>query len=137
MVCRPVLNPLSHTSQGLKSPLKGKRFQTIDKIQVNTMGQLMAMGGIYMRLLGAYFEGDGGIIVLCIMFLVSCIFFSQSLFFILNGSILSEQTSYVHLYIHTHTHRHTQMLDTNFANIGTDFSSTSGKEIAVIFVSPK
>ena len=27
----------------LKSPLKGKRFQTIDKIQENTMGQLMVI----------------------------------------------------------------------------------------------
>ena len=28
----------------LKSPLKGKRFQTIDEIQENIMGQLMAIG---------------------------------------------------------------------------------------------
>ena len=28
----------------LKSPLKGKRFQTISEIQENTMGQLMAIG---------------------------------------------------------------------------------------------
>ena len=28
----------------LKSPLKGKRFQTIDEIQENTMGQLMVIG---------------------------------------------------------------------------------------------
>ena len=28
----------------LKSPLKGKRFQTIDEIQENTMGQQMAIG---------------------------------------------------------------------------------------------
>ena len=28
----------------LKSPLKGKRFQTINKIQENTMGQLMVTG---------------------------------------------------------------------------------------------
>ena len=28
----------------LKSPLKGKKCQTIDKIQENTMGQLMAIG---------------------------------------------------------------------------------------------
>ena len=38
------LSPLSHTSQGLKSPLKGKRFQIIDEIQENTIGQLMAIG---------------------------------------------------------------------------------------------
>ena len=28
----------------LKSPLKGKRFQTVDEIQGNTMGQLTAIG---------------------------------------------------------------------------------------------
>ena len=28
----------------LKSPLKGKRFQTVDEIQENTMGQLVAIG---------------------------------------------------------------------------------------------
>ena len=28
----------------LKSPLKGKRFQTIDEIRENTTGQLMAIG---------------------------------------------------------------------------------------------
>ena len=28
----------------LKSPLKGKRFQAIDEVQKNTMGQLMAIG---------------------------------------------------------------------------------------------
>ena len=31
----------------LKSPLKGKRFQTADKIQENTMGQLMALGELW------------------------------------------------------------------------------------------
>ena len=30
----------------LKSPLKGKRFQTVSEIQENTMGQLMAIGRI-------------------------------------------------------------------------------------------
>ena len=30
---------------------------------------------------GAYFEGDWGVIVLCTMFLISCIFFSKCLFF--------------------------------------------------------
>ena len=28
----------------LKSPLKGKRFQTVDEIQENTTGQLMVIG---------------------------------------------------------------------------------------------
>ena len=31
----------------LNSPLKGKRFQTIDEIQENTMGQLMAIGTVW------------------------------------------------------------------------------------------
>ena len=30
----------------LKSPLKGKKFQTIDEIEENTMGQLMVIGRI-------------------------------------------------------------------------------------------
>ena len=55
----------------LKSPLKGKRFQTVDKIQENTTGQLMAIGRTVWGPKGAYFEGDWGVIVLCTMFLVS------------------------------------------------------------------
>ena len=47
---------------------------------------------------GAYFEGDWSIIILCTVFLVSCIFLNKSLFFILHGWIPSGQT------IHTHTH---------------------------------
>ena len=42
----------------------------------------------------AYFEGDCGIIVLYMMFLVSCIF-NNCLFFILHGWILSGQTSFI------------------------------------------
>ena len=34
---------------------------------------------------GAYSEGDWGIIVLCTMFLVSCVFFNKCLFFIVCG----------------------------------------------------
>ena len=62
----------------LKSPLKGKRFQTIDEIQENIMEQLMVIGR---TVWGAYFEGDWGIIILCTMCLVSCIFFSKRLYF--------------------------------------------------------
>ena len=47
----------------------------------------------YVRSLGAYFEGDWGIIVLCTMFLVSRTFFSECLFFILKGWIPSRQNS--------------------------------------------
>ena len=39
----------------LKSPLKGKRFQTMDEIQESRTGQLMATRR---TVLGAYFEGD-------------------------------------------------------------------------------
>ena len=43
---------------------------------------------------GVRFHGDRGIIVLCTMFLLSCIFFNKCLFFILQGWIPSGQTSY-------------------------------------------
>ena len=44
---------------------------------------------------GAYFEGDWGVVVLCTLFLVSCIFFSKCLyFFILHGWIPSGQILY-------------------------------------------
>ena len=72
----------------LKSPLKGQWFQTIDKIQENMMGQLMPSPTKdfaecfeqwkrhwenCIRSQTACFEGDGGVIVLCAMFLVSSI----------------------------------------------------------------
>ena len=44
----------------------------------------------------AYSEGDWGIIVLCTVFLVSCIFFKKCLFFILHGWIPSGQTSHIY-----------------------------------------
>ena len=66
----------------LKLPLKGKRFQTINEIQENTMRQLMAIGRtVWVRSQGAYFEGDWGINVLRTVFLVSCIFFNKCLYF--------------------------------------------------------
>ena len=52
----------------LKSPLKVKRFQTINEIQENTTEKVTEN---CVRSQGAYFEGDWGIIVLCTMFLVS------------------------------------------------------------------
>ena len=51
---------------------------------------------------GAYFEGDWGVIVLCTMCLVSCIFFNKCLFFILHGWIPSGQTTHTHTHTHTH-----------------------------------
>ena len=40
-----------------KSPLKGKRFQTVSEAQENTKRQLMVIGRT-VRSQGAYFEGD-------------------------------------------------------------------------------
>ena len=68
----------------LKSPLKRKRFQTINEIQENMTRQLMAIGRtVWGPTLchGTYFKGDWGIIVLCTMFLVSCIFSNKHLYF--------------------------------------------------------
>ena len=80
----------------LKSPLKGKRFETVDEIQENRIGQLMAENCVKnwencVKSQGAYFEGDWGVIVLCAMFLASCIF-NKCLFFVLHGWIPSGQT---------------------------------------------
>ena len=47
----------------------------------------------YVRSQSAYFEGNWGAIVLCTMFLVTCILFNKSLFFILHGWIPSGQAS--------------------------------------------
>ena len=65
----------------LKSPLKGKRFQTVHEIQENTTGQLMVTGRTAWGLNCAYFESHWGIIVLCTMFFVSGIFFNKCLYF--------------------------------------------------------
>ena len=65
----------------LKSPLKGKRFQTVHEIEENMMGQLMATERT-VRSQGAYSERDWGIFVLCTVFLISCIFFNKCLFHI-------------------------------------------------------
>ena len=66
----------------LKSPLKGKRFQTVSEIQKNSTGQL-ANGDREncVRSQGSYPEGDWDVIVLCTVFLVSRIFFNKSLYF--------------------------------------------------------
>ena len=44
---------------------------------------------------GTYFEWDWGVIVVCTMFLVSCVFFNKCLFFILHSWLLSGQASYM------------------------------------------
>ena len=80
----------------LKSPLTGKRSQTINEIQENTMGRLMVIPTKdfvecfkqwqrcwenCVRSQGAYIEGDWDIIVLCTIFLASCTFFNKCLCF--------------------------------------------------------
>ena len=58
----------------LKSPLKGKRFQTINEIQENMTGKLMVIQRENcVRSQGAYSELDWDAIVLCAMYLVSSI----------------------------------------------------------------
>ena len=67
----------------------------------------------YVRVQGAYFEGDWGVIVLCTMFLVSCIFSNKCLYFLyytagylLDKPNISEETQnanskvYMHSYVH-------------------------------------
>ena len=102
----------------LKTPLKGTRFQTVDKIQENMMGQLEViptqdfaecfkqwkrLWENCVRFQGAHFEGDWGVIVLCTVFPVSCIFFNNSLFFLIHTWTLSGQTIYAYI-IHVYTH---------------------------------
>ena len=51
---------------------------------------------------GAYFEGDWGVIVLCTMFLVSCIFFNKCLYFscYMAGYFLDGHLLYICTHIH-------------------------------------
>ena len=64
-----------------KSLLKGKRFQTINEIRENIAGQLMVMGELC-EVPRYLLWGDWGIIVLCTMLLVSCIFFNNCPYFL-------------------------------------------------------
>ena len=73
-----------------KSPLKGKRFQTIDEIQENTIGQLMATGRAVWGPMVPTLKGTKASLSY-----VQCIFFSKCLFFTLHGWIPSGQTSYI------------------------------------------
>ena len=59
----------------LKSPLKGKRFQTIYEIEGKYNEAADGDWENCVRFQGACFEGDWGIIFLCTMFLVSCTVF--------------------------------------------------------------
>ena len=77
----------------LKSPLKGKRFQTVDEIQENMMRQLMAIGRTAW---GPKCLLWRGLRHPCRMYDVSYILYflqKMSLFFILHGFIPSGQNS--------------------------------------------
>ena len=64
----------------LKLLSKRRDFRPSMRFRKIHWGQLM-MTGRTVRSQGAYFEGDWGIIVLCTMFLVSCVFFNRCLYF--------------------------------------------------------
>ena len=63
----------------LKSPLKGKRFQTVNSGKYD--GAADGNWENCVKSQGAYFEGDYIVIVLCTMFLVPCILFNKHLYF--------------------------------------------------------
>ena len=77
----------------LKSPLRGKRFQTFDEIQENTMGHLMATGGTVWGPKVPTLEGTKVSLshVQRFLYLVSS---SITVSCIVPGWILSGQTSY-------------------------------------------
>ena len=78
----------------LKSPLKGKRFQTVDEIQKNTMGQLMGIGTVQGPKIPALKGTEVSLsYVQCFLYLVSS---SINVFiFISHGWIPSGQTLYI------------------------------------------
>ena len=79
--------------QKLKSPLKGKRFQTLDEIQENMTGQLMVIDRTVWGPKGPTLKG---LRCHCPVYNVSCIF-NKCLFFMWCGWILSGQTSYIEI----------------------------------------
>ena len=79
----------------LKSPLKGKRFQTIAEIQENMMEQLMGMGRIVWSPKVLTLKGTEASLSYVQLSLVSCIFFNKCLFFIVHGWVPSGQSSYI------------------------------------------
>ena len=78
----------------IKSPLKWKRFQTIDEIQENMTGSWCWLGELC-EIPRCLLWSGLRCHVPCTMFVVSCIFFNKPVFFIEYGCILSGQT---HLY---------------------------------------
>ena len=101
------LQPRFGTLQLLAFPktnitLKGKRSQTIDEIQENTTGQLMAMGELCEVPRCLLWRG---LRCRCPLYNVSCIFFNKCLYFsyYTAGYLLDSP------YTHTHTHTHIYM----------------------------
>ena len=72
----------------LKSPLEGKRFQTIDEIQENMMRQLWRLGELYVVPWCLLWKG---LRCHCPVCNVSCIFFNKCVY--LHGWVLSGQAS--------------------------------------------
>ena len=104
-----------------KITFQGKRFQTVNEIQGNTMRQLMAIPRKdiaecfeqwkrcwenCVRSQAVYFEMGWGVIVLCIMFLISCIFFNKCLYischmagYFLDRPHICRTLIYIYIYI--------------------------------------
>ena len=99
----------------LKSPLKGKRFQTIDEIQENTTGQLMAIGRTVWGPEVPTLKGSEVSLSYVQGFLCLYLLQSMSLFFILRGWIPSGWTSYTHPVLPS--------LDANALNSSTSLNS--------------
>ena len=71
----------------LKSPLKGKRSQNFNEIQKNTAGQLTVTARTVWGPKVPMLKGTEESLpyVQCVLCLVPCIFFNNSLFFIIHG----------------------------------------------------
>ena len=82
----------------LKLPLKWKRFQTINELQENTMGQLMAIKRTIWGLKVPTLKGTEASLsyVHCFLYFESS---SVNVFFIVHGWIPSGQTSYIYMHI--------------------------------------
>ena len=86
----------------LKSPLKGKRFQTVDEIQENTTGQLMVTGR---TVWGPEVPTWRRLSCLCPMYSVSCIFFNKCLYFsyYVAGYLLDRPRKATNLWSHSNS----------------------------------
>ena len=105
----------------LKSPLKGKRFQTIIEIQENMTGQLMVIGKIVW---GPKVPTSKGIVASCPAYNISCIFFSECLHFLyyMAGYILHRPHEFLLFY---RTYNIIYILYTLICNLISSFSSMS------------